>query len=439
MTGAAFADTGAAIRSVTWSSFNKPTRVAVALGLGASEFVYGPSRARVKQTVFDGAAVSSTVTYIGKDFERRAFPGGPDHLVHYIRAGGDVVAEATKLDDANPATDKTRYLHRDHLGSVALVTDAAGAVAEERSFGPWGEARNADWTAPAAPPPLLETPRGFTGHEHLESVGLIHMNGRVYDPKIGRFMSADPSDATDPQVGFNRYAYVRNNPVSLTDPSGFEFGTNAERGYGDEDGHGYTSRGGGFEWSRDTLREFYQTPPGQRYLKSLSWGERKRAIGDVSDTVEDVPLEDYFGIGGLIKGLVKAAFKKAIGWAAKKATKKANNAAVSSGVRPNTTSLGVQRTNPSDWRQLRDLWDQGGYRGILSKENRARIARGETPVVDKDWVDHFPGDASKIGEKITNHHISGTNISVPLPSSRHLDAHMPGGYRYNPGGPGVSG
>ena len=221
MTGSAFADTGAAMRSVAWSSFNKPVRVADALGLAASEFVYGPSRARVKQTVFDGAAVSRTVTYIGKDFERRAFPSGPDHLVHYIRAGGAVVAEVTKRDDANPATDKTRYLHRDHLGSVALVTDETGAIAEARSFGPWGEARNADWSTPAAPPPLLETPRGFTGHEHLQTVGLIHMNGRVYDPKIGRFMSPDPSDALDPGVGFNRYAYVKNNPVSLVDPSGF--------------------------------------------------------------------------------------------------------------------------------------------------------------------------------------------------------------------------
>jgi len=50
------------------------------------------------------------------------------------------------------------------------------------------------------------------------------MNGRVYDPAIGRFMSPDPSDALDPGVGFNRYAYVRNNPISLTDPSGFAIG-----------------------------------------------------------------------------------------------------------------------------------------------------------------------------------------------------------------------
>ncbi len=69
-----------------------------------------------------------------------------------------------------------------------------------------------------------KTTRGYTGHEELDEVGLVHMNGRVYDPQLGRFLSADPvvQDGTDLQA-FNHYAYVRNNPLSLTDPSGFSF------------------------------------------------------------------------------------------------------------------------------------------------------------------------------------------------------------------------
>jgi len=47
------------------------------------------------------------------------------------------------------------------------------------------------------------------------------MNGRVYDPLLGRFLSADPSDALNPGVGFNRYSYVLNNPLSYRDPTGF--------------------------------------------------------------------------------------------------------------------------------------------------------------------------------------------------------------------------
>ena len=48
------------------------------------------------------------------------------------------------------------------------------------------------------------------------------MNGRVYDPVLGRFLSADPfvGDAGDSQE-YNRYSYVNNNPLGYTDPSGY--------------------------------------------------------------------------------------------------------------------------------------------------------------------------------------------------------------------------
>jgi RHS repeat-associated protein len=147
---------------------------------------------------------------------------GADELVHYIRAGGARVAIYTKTDDGVPATDKTRYLHKDHLGSIDLVTDEVGLAAETRSFDPWGKTRNPDWTPAPGGAALLETPRGFTDHEHIQTVGLIHMNGRVQDPVTGRFISPDPSDALNPGVGFNRYAYALNNPLSLVDPNGFE-------------------------------------------------------------------------------------------------------------------------------------------------------------------------------------------------------------------------
>ena len=65
--------------------------------------------------------------------------------------------------------------------------------------------------------------RGFTDHEHLDVVGLIHMNGRVYDPELGRFMSADPFvQAPYNSQSYNRYSYVFNNPLSFTDPSGYK-------------------------------------------------------------------------------------------------------------------------------------------------------------------------------------------------------------------------
>src|SRR5690606_31089850 len=64
--------------------------------------------------------------------------------------------------------------------------------------------------------------RGYTGHEHMDEVGLIHMNGRVYDGKLARFVQADPIIQDPLRVqSLNRYSYVWNNPLNATDPSGF--------------------------------------------------------------------------------------------------------------------------------------------------------------------------------------------------------------------------
>ena len=66
--------------------------------------------------------------------------------------------------------------------------------------------------------------RGFTGHEMLDALGLINMNGRVYDPLIGRFLSADPIIQTiQLSQALNPYSYVMNNPLALIDPSGYSW------------------------------------------------------------------------------------------------------------------------------------------------------------------------------------------------------------------------
>jgi RHS repeat-associated protein len=116
-----------------------------------------------------------------------------------------------------------RYSHRDRLGSVTAITDEAGNPVEKLSYDVWGKRRNGDGSVNhAVQPTNPENREGFTEHEHLDAIGLVHMNGRIYDPTIARFMSADPTvpDAGDTQ-NFNRYSYVLNNPTVYTDPSGF--------------------------------------------------------------------------------------------------------------------------------------------------------------------------------------------------------------------------
>jgi RHS repeat-associated protein len=94
------------------------------------------------------------------------------------------------------------------------------------SFSAYGERRDADWDGPITNSHLTSasnvTRHGYTDHLQLDSVKLVHMGGRVYDPVIGRFLSRDPYiDGVDSSQGANGYAYVWNNPLTRWDPTGF--------------------------------------------------------------------------------------------------------------------------------------------------------------------------------------------------------------------------
>ena len=91
---------------------------------------------------------------------------------------------------------------------------------EKRLFDAWGNVLVQDGNGNILNG-LTILDRGYTGHEHLQSVGLINMNGRLYDPKLHRFLQPDNyvQDPNDTQ-NYNRYGYVLNNPLKYTDPSG---------------------------------------------------------------------------------------------------------------------------------------------------------------------------------------------------------------------------
>jgi len=123
----------------------------------------------------------------------------------------------------NPnGTENIRYIHKDHLGTWHTITDENGNLLQELSFDAWGNRRNpATWRAFTGTPPEPIFDRGFTGHEHLYSFGLINMNGRIYDPLVSRMLSPDNFiQAPGFSQSFNRYSYVWNNPLIYTDPSG---------------------------------------------------------------------------------------------------------------------------------------------------------------------------------------------------------------------------
>ena len=121
---------------------------------------------------------------------------------------------------SNGTTESLRYIYKDHLGSWTTLTNDQGTVLQELSFDAWGNLRaSASWSGQYNGVLLYD--RGFTGHEHLFSFGLINMNGRMYDPVMSSFLSVDNYvQAPDFSQSFNRYAYCLNNPLKYTDPDG---------------------------------------------------------------------------------------------------------------------------------------------------------------------------------------------------------------------------
>jgi RHS repeat-associated protein len=93
---------------------------------------------------------------------------------------------------------------------------------KEYSFDAWGRRRSAsDWSYAIGSEPALFADRGFTGHEYLSWFKLYNMNGRMYDPLVGRFLNADPYvQMPDNTQSYNRYSYCLNNPLKYTDPDG---------------------------------------------------------------------------------------------------------------------------------------------------------------------------------------------------------------------------
>ncbi len=158
-------------------------------------------------------------------------PGsGPSKWNDYLMVGS--VKVGLRTEDSNE-TVTLRYFHTDHLGSIAVISNENGVVVERLSYDPWGKRRHANGADDPTGSITSQSTRGFTGHEHLGELGLVHMNGRVYDPLIARMMAADPvvSDPMNPQT-WNGYSYVGNDPLAFTDPTGHSFLSNFFRGIG---------------------------------------------------------------------------------------------------------------------------------------------------------------------------------------------------------------
>jgi len=225
-------------RTATFTNIDiQPMPTQFTRGVATINFWYAPDKRRVKETALASGAVQRTTNYAhplaypGLLYEEDALTGGVTRQRAYIGVQGTTIGVVTTTGSAS----QTSYWLKDQLGSIDVVADGSGNVLEHLDYEPFGKRRGNGATDQNGTLASTSTNRGFTGHEELDEVGLVHMNGRVYDPSIGRFVSPDPTipHATNPQ-SYNRFAYVMNNPLSLTDPSGYA-----------DDGSGSTGPAGG--------------------------------------------------------------------------------------------------------------------------------------------------------------------------------------------------
>jgi RHS repeat-associated protein len=140
-----------------------------------------------------------------------AVDGGELHALVY--EGSRLIAQI-RLSTRAPA-----FFHGDHLGSVALVTATDGSILQRRRYDPFGRIV-AEQLAPGAIP----TERGYLGQRELRVGALIDLNARLYDPRLGRFLTPDRVvRAPALPTSWNRYAYALDNPLRFADPSGHFF------------------------------------------------------------------------------------------------------------------------------------------------------------------------------------------------------------------------
>jgi len=198
-------------RTLTWTSFDRPASISTANAYVSMGYDANHKRISKVNTV-----TGEVTLYIGGGFEEVSL-AGITKAKHYIRSGKGLVAIMEQV-----ATLKTmKYVHNDQLGSINVITDSTGAVLECLSFDAFGKPRNTDGTDTVNTIIAVHTTRGYTGHKMDAEVGLINMNARLYDPILGRFISADVTiDTPSDMQTFNRYHYVMNNPFRYTDPSG---------------------------------------------------------------------------------------------------------------------------------------------------------------------------------------------------------------------------
>ena len=202
-------------QDITYNAFNKVVKIKE--GQYELDITYGPDRQRWKSVLKKNGITEKSIIF-APNYERvtnyvNGIASEPKHF-YYIYGGDGLAAIGINEKVQNVQTTKIYYAHLDHLGSIVKLTDNNGNAVFAATYDAWGK------QTPAANN-TFAFHRGYKGHEHLPQFGLINMNGRMYDPLLGRMLSPDNYVQSPFNTqSYNRYSYCLNNPLKYTDPTG---------------------------------------------------------------------------------------------------------------------------------------------------------------------------------------------------------------------------
>jgi RHS repeat-associated protein len=178
----------ATTQNIEYYSFGKVKKITE--GTKTADFTYNADQQRIRMILKTNGTATKTRYYFGSSCEREVADGV---TTQYIWIGGDAYTAVAVAKKVGTGSWTVYNIFRDHLGTMTHLKNGSSA-ADEYSFDAWGRRRNAtNWTYTLdANDKALFADRGFTGHEYLEDFKLYNMNGRLYDPVVGRFLSPDP-------------------------------------------------------------------------------------------------------------------------------------------------------------------------------------------------------------------------------------------------------